>query len=431
MIARFADTLELGLVWLDAELRIQLWNRWMHQRSGQSTTEVLGRLLTDVMPEVERSRLQEAVSAAVVHRLPALISPALSRLRLPLYHRPQDRAHDRRMVHLIHVVPYTADDGTPGCLLQITDMTVSTHREQVLRNKEHQLRNAARIAQLGTWEWDLLTGQSSWTDEMYRVLGQSRQTMPPSDDAFLSMVHPGERDDMAQLLELTLRTGRHAERDCRLVLRDGSHKSVHFQIEVSRDVQGYPSSLLCTVQDITERKRMEAQLRELASTDALTGIPNRRHFLLQLGNEVARVQRQAGLRSALLMLDLDHFKAVNDTHGHAVGDAVLRHFTELVDDEMRKVDTLGRLGGEEFALLLPDTDLEGAKFVAERIRHKVQGAVFPAGGHNIRVAVSIGIGMIEPQDGHAEAVLARADQALYLAKRQGRNRVESVDRPTV
>ena len=430
MISRFANALELGIVGLDADGCVRMWNRWMAERSGRPREEVLGLALKDVFPEAVNSRLEHAIDLAIQQRLPALLSPALSRVRLALYHRPQDRAVDRRMVHLIHVMPYEDDNDRQGCLLQITDVTMSAHREQVLRNKEHQLRNAARIAQLGTWEWDLDEGTSVWSDELYRILGLSRQTHAPGDWAFLSLVHPQERDHMAEVVEQAAQGGVDAERDCTLVLADGSHKHVHFQAEVSRDAEGRAVSLLCTVQDITERKRMEAELRELAATDALTGLPNRRHFMLQLGSELARVQRQPGLKSALLMLDLDHFKLVNDTYGHGVGDAVLRHFAELAGNEMRKVDTLGRLGGEEFAILLPDTDLPGAQFVAERLRQRLEASAFFSKGQPVPLTVSVGIGLVDPADHSLEAVLARCDQALYVAKRKGRNRVELNERHT-
>lgn len=429
MISRFANALELGIVGLDAQGRVRMWNRWMAERSGRSREEVLGLALKDVFPEAANSRLEHAIDLATRQRLPALLSPALSRVRLALYHRPQDRAIDRRMVHLIHVVPYEDDEDSQGCLLQITDVTMSAHREQVLRNKEHQLRNAARIAQLGTWEWDLEEGSSVWSDELYRILGLSRQTHSPGDWAFLSLVHPQERDQMAEAVEQAAQGGADVECDCTLVLADGSHKHVHFQAEVSRDTEGRAVSLLCTVQDISERKRMEAELRELAATDALTGLPNRRHFMLQLGSELARVQRQPSLKSALLMLDLDHFKLVNDNYGHGVGDAVLRHFAELAGNEMRKVDTLGRLGGEEFAILLPDTDLPGAQFVAERLRQRVESSAFLSKGQPVALTVSVGIGLVDPADHSVEAVLARCDQALYVAKRKGRNRVELNERP--
>ncbi len=428
MISRFANALELGIVGLDADGRVRMWNRWMAERSGRSREEVLGLALKDVFPEAASSRLEHAIDLAIHRRLPALLSPALSRVRLALYHRPQDRATDRRMVHLIHVMPYEDDEDRQGCLLQITDVTMSAHREQVLRSKEHQLRNAARIAQLGTWEWDLEVRSSVWSEELYRILGLSRQTHPPSDWAFLSLVHPQERDQMAEAVEQAALGGADVERDCTLVLADGSHKHVHFQAEVSRDADGRAVSLLCTVQDISERKRMEAELRELAATDALTGLPNRRHFMLQLGSELARVQRQPNLKSALLMLDLDHFKLVNDTYGHGVGDAVLRHFAELAGNEMRKVDTLGRLGGEEFAILLPDTDLPGAQFVAERLRQRLEASAFLSKGQPVALTVSVGIGLIDSADHSVEAVLARCDQALYVAKRKGRNRVELNER---
>ncbi len=119
--------------------------------------------------------------------------------------------------------------------------------------------------------------------------------------------------------------------------------------------------------DITERKRMNAELLQLATTDFLTGLPNRRHFMAALENEHARLQRELASCASVLMLDIDHFKRVNDEYGHAVGDAVLRHLGALMCQALRKVDVPGRVGGEEFAILLPGTDLAAAAVFAERL----------------------------------------------------------------
>jgi len=191
---------------------------------------------------------------------------------------------------------------------------------------------------------------------------------------------------------------------------------------------GSPDYLVVIVQDITERKALEMELRRLATTDPLTDLANRRHFLAQVDLELELLQRYAK-PAALLMIDLDHFKQVNDAYGHAAGDAVLRHFAAIARRILRKVDLLGRLGGEEFAALLPGTDAEGAQQLAERLRQTVADSqVHTVSGGAIQVTISIGVTLFALTDANADTVLARADRALYRAKEQGRNRVE-IDAP--
>lgn len=172
------------------------------------------------------------------------------------------------------------------------------------------------------------------------------------------------------------------------------------------------------------RARLEAELRELASTDYLTGLPNRRYFFTQMETELARMQRLDGQRAAVLMLDLDHFKRVNDKFGHATGDALLKHFATLMKDELRKIDTVGRVGGEEFAILLPAADPDAARSFAERLRQKVEETPLVLNGQAIPITVSIGVAVMKATDSCADASLIRADRALYLAKKGGRNRVK-------
>ena len=189
--------------------------------------------------------------------------------------------------------------------------------------------------------------------------------------------------------------------------------------------------------DVTERRRMDDELRLLATTDFLTGLPNRREFMRRLEDEHGRVQRDVEACATVLLLDVDHFKRINDEHGHAAGDAVLRQLAALMRDGQRKIDMLGRIGGEEFAVLLPGTGLDAAAVFAERLRLRVAGTAMTLddGQATVSVTVSIGIAAMGRTDGGGDAALRRADQALYRAKRGGRNRVEllgeEADRPGV
>lgn len=178
------------------------------------------------------------------------------------------------------------------------------------------------------------------------------------------------------------------------------------------------------ITDITERKRIESELQELATTDGLTRLANRRHFMSCLEAHFAYLRRTNGLPAAILMFDLDHFKAINDRWGHAVGDEALRHFAGILRMELRTADMAGRLGGEEFAALLTLSDQEGACVVGQRIQRRLASQLLAHGQETIPLTVSIGVTELRMEDPDSEAALSRSDQALYRAKKNGRNRIE-------
>jgi diguanylate cyclase (GGDEF)-like protein len=165
-----------------------------------------------------------------------------------------------------------------------------------------------------------------------------------------------------------------------------------------------------------------SELRHLAEVDPLTSVFNRRAFFTLLDKAVSSAQRTQ-TAVPVLVLDLDHFKTINDTWGHRAGDDVLRHFVALALRCLRREDVMGRLGGEEFAIFLPNAGAEGARAVAERLRLLVESHPATAGARPIPLTVSIGIALCGPGDS-AGAALQRADEAMYLAKQRGRNRVE-------
>lgn len=167
---------------------------------------------------------------------------------------------------------------------------------------------------------------------------------------------------------------------------------------------------------------MEIELENMATTDQLTGLPNRRALDGQLAEELRRARRD-GRPLALLMVDIDHFKQVNDTHGHAAGDVALRIVAQRITSDLRRPgDFAGRFGGEEFVVILPATPLDGARMMAERIRGDVEGAPLAIGTGDVHLTVSVGIALSSPADSAVD-LLDRADAALYAAKRGGRNRV--------
>ena len=175
-----------------------------------------------------------------------------------------------------------------------------------------------------------------------------------------------------------------------------------------------------------EVSQREKELSALAMKDALTGAWNRRKFI-QSGEDLAKIPARYGNPLTLMMMDLDHFKKINDSYGHGVGDIVLQNVAKLCLEAMRDVDIFARIGGEEFAALLPETGLEDAKILAERIRTTIEDQVWPIKGSDLNCTVSIGLACLPPDsDGEPEslkALMSRADDALYTAKQTGRNRV--------
>jgi diguanylate cyclase (GGDEF)-like protein/PAS domain S-box-containing protein len=188
------------------------------------------------------------------------------------------------------------------------------------------------------------------------------------------------------------------------------------------DAGGRTTHFLAVKEDITQRKAMEAELQRLATTDPLTGVANRRRFLQEMDLELARHKR-FHKPAAFLLLDLDHFKHVNDTYGHATGDLALKHLAELARVRLRRLDLFGRLGGEEFGILLPGTGEEGAMALAENFRQQLAHTPVQSDMGPITLTVSIGLTTFDPDDAAPDGILARADAALYGAKEGGRNRV--------
>lgn len=177
------------------------------------------------------------------------------------------------------------------------------------------------------------------------------------------------------------------------------------------------------VRDITERKHLEIELKRQAHIDYLTGLSNRGHFMEQAELELSRAARY-GKALSLFMLDIDFFKQINDTHGHKAGDQVLMKLAEVCRETLREIDVIGRVGGEEFAIILPETDINAAMEVAERLRAALAAAKVPLqNGLPITFTVSIGVASLASAEDNMDVLLSQADKALYEAKAAGRNKI--------
>jgi diguanylate cyclase (GGDEF)-like protein len=189
-----------------------------------------------------------------------------------------------------------------------------------------------------------------------------------------------------------------------------------------RDGEGRVESIFLTVQDVTELVEQEQKLLQMNSRDGLTGVFNRRYLDHRLEVELERFRRY-GRPLSVLIADVDHFKRVNDEHGHPCGDAVLAGIAEVLVRSVRKADVVARYGGEEFCCVLPETELAGALVVAEKLRAAVEAQVVPWKEQALRVTVSLGAAQALDHAEDAKALVGRADAGLYAAKAAGRNRV--------
>lgn len=208
---------------------------------------------------------------------------------------------------------------------------------------------------------------------------------------------------------------------CEIELKDG--RTLERHSAGLRNDRGEYLGRVWFFRDITRHKQAEAELKELASRDPLTGVMNRGYFFQRATEELNRARR-FNHPLAALMIDLDHFKYINDHFGHAAGDQVLKTVCERCDDVLRNIDVFGRLGGEEFSVLMPESGLPAARAVAERLRAVVASQAVAVQGRTIRCTISAGVSLARSNDNSVEDALRRADDALYCAKRGGRNRVE-------
>ncbi|WDZ83582.1 putative bifunctional diguanylate cyclase/phosphodiesterase [Micromonospora cathayae] len=309
-------------------------------------------------------------------------------------------------------------DGRPGRLYELRDVTDERVERELGRNYRWRLAHIEQLAKVGTWEWDIATDTVIWSDVLLQMFGY-----PPGTEldypSYRELLHPEDVGLIEQTLATALGTGGPFSYTHRMYLADRTTLRV-FECygEVFTDPSGAPVRVLGTAHDITAMRRVQEELTHLAERDPLTDLPNRRALLARLDDLLAPSGVPSG---ALLLIDIDNFKDINDVHGHAVGDDVLRVLARLLVRHLPTGTVLGRLGGDEFAVVLPDAAAGDALAVAESLCNVAVRTPVPVAGGGLRVTLSIGAASVEPGDTR-DAVLAHADLALYEAKNAGRNR---------
>jgi PAS domain S-box-containing protein len=320
-----------------------------------------------------------------------------------------------------------------------------------LEKNRKGLSSAQRIARMGGWEWHADTDRIFLSAEVCDMFGLSKDDSEAKAERFRSYVHSDDREGVHQAVLAALRGIRPFDLQHRLTLPDGTERHVHAKAEVSFGADGRAQNMRGTIQDVTERWLAEQKIHNLAYYDSLTGLPNRLMFRDQLDRAIARCLRE-GQQLAVMFLDLDKFKRVNDTLGHSVGDQLLAAAAERVANCVRgtemvsrdgarlqvaeeaqavragKSPHVGRLGGDEFTLYLEDVgEPQNAARVARRILTELSRP-FVLGQHEIGMSASIGIAVCPADGKDVEQLLGNADVAMYHAKEQGRNNYQFYSR---
>jgi diguanylate cyclase (GGDEF)-like protein/PAS domain S-box-containing protein len=271
-------------------------------------------------------------------------------------------------------------------------------------------------------EWD--TRRVLYVSPAYeRVFGRAAGMLLADHREWRNSIHPEDLDYAEHSLAQVLHSGAVEDREYRIITADGQIRWLSDKCYISQQAEpGQPVIVVGMAEDITEKKQLELELHRLATTDVLTRSSNRRHFFECAHHEFERACLQ-GTPLAFLLLDIDDFKVVNDTYGHLEGDQVLQRIAESGRGVLRRGDLFGRIGGEEFAAVLPGCAPEMAMQVAQRLGHEIAQLSFSHDGESYAVTVSQGLASLTAEDANVDSLFARADAAMYEAKRQGKNRV--------
>ncbi|MGH8382436.1 diguanylate cyclase domain-containing protein [Pseudomonas sp.] len=311
------------------------------------------------------------------------------------------------------------------CRQQLDDLDASQAAGcAVLPEDIERYKRSQYFARIGTWDWDIDTEKLYWSDAIYPMFGFQVGEVVPSYERFCASVHP---DDRAQVRAGELRcieTGENHDEEYRVVWPDGSIRWLRETGNVVCNNQGVAVKMMGVVRDITEEKAWANQLQSLAHNDALTGLPNRLVLEQRLALALEKA-RETNTRVALAFLDLNDFKVINDCKGHAIGDQVLMFTAKRLKQMLRPADTVARIGGDEFVLILegfsPGLGLEEeVRLICSNV---IESLAFPMiiSGELFQVGTSLGVAIYPDHAASMDTLIHLADLAMYEAKRSGDN----------
>ncbi|RUO34275.1 GGDEF domain-containing protein [Aliidiomarina sanyensis] len=274
------------------------------------------------------------------------------------------------------------------------------------------------------WAFDWRTQKVLYVSPAYNhIFGRDSDALLESYDEWKQSIHPDDLAYAMQSFAEVIETGANEARQYRIIRGDGEVRWLSDKCFFNRDkTTGNVLTIVGIAEDITEKKEMELELIRLATTDTLTQAMNRRHFFekAQKSLEEAIEKREP---ISFILIDIDNFKDINDTYGHQMGDRVLRDFSKVMRGCLRGIDSLGRVGGEEFAAVFPRCNAENAMYIANRLQYEIRKLAFVKGIDSFHVTVSQGLTQRRDDDTHIDHLFSRADKAMYAAKEKGKNQI--------
>lgn len=379
-----------------------------------SPESLIGRPSDDFVHPIDRARSN--------HRVQLVTVPEQGgRPNKPSEFRLRTLKGNLRMVLISSVAVEWA--GAPAVLMCGLDMTHQSEIEAQLRESEQNFRRLFENIQDVYYRTDAQGIVRHVGPGVRRVLGYE----PHEIEGRTAESYYPQSTDRDAFKAAIVEKGEVSDFPGQMVRRDGTVIDISISSHALYDHAGNFAGVEGIYRDVTQRKNLERELHRLATTDMLTGMANRRAFL-ECAESVYAHSRVNGEPLTLLMLDLDHFKAINDRFGHLEGDRALVAFAQAVKNQLRASDAVGRLGGEEFGVLLPVTSSDEGLEVAKRILHGVRALqLSDEAGHAYGITTSLGLSTFRQTDRSLRDLLDRADQALYLAKHQGRNQIASLE----
>ncbi|MDK9717290.1 MAG: EAL domain-containing protein [Trichlorobacter sp.] len=292
--------------------------------------------------------------------------------------------------------------------------------EQALSQSELRLSRAQRIARIGSWEWSLQTNELYFSPELFSILGYTKATPQVSPEWLYQQVNPADIPVVRKALAVTIESGRCLDLTFRIATCSGDEIVVASQAELELDTAGRPELLVGTLLDVTDRTKAEQEIHHLANYDALTGLPNRNLMHDRLQQAIVQSVRMQG-SVGVLLLDLDRFKGVNESLGHKAGDQLLRTVAERLRVCVRESDTLARVGGDEFVVVLSIVaDEDGVSSAASKIL-AIISEPFVIEEQELYLTASIGVAVYPTDGADVHTLLKHADLAMYQAKDMDRN----------
>lgn len=333
-----------------------------------------------------------------------------------------------RIPLMVNATPlWREDTGLEGVMVIILDLSQTLDAEKALRNSEERYALAVNGANDGIWDWDLATGEVYYSPRWLTLTGNAsaEETFGDRIEAWFNLVHPGDYWKLKADINAHLNGDTpFLQNEHRILHKDGQYRWVLARGMAVRDEDGKPYRMAGSLTDIQSQKETEERLRHDAMHDPLTHLPNRAYFIDQVRRTIERARRDTDYHGAVLFLDLDRFKLINESLGHASGDQLLVAIARRLQAILRPRDMASRFGGDEFAVLLDDiTGVGDATRIAQRIQEEL-AFPFRIQEHEIFPGASIGIAMITHRSFRAEDILRDADTAMYRAKAGGRGRHE-------